>query len=160
MQQTNLDRWLRKKYVYYTQVYCNTLPREMPAKISVEETTKSTGGRFLYRLTTNDDAALVEVSKRLESENITYTSRVAEKTGMAARLFNDPLNSFTYRVAWIIFILIIISIILSGLPVYIWNTYTELPEAKEEARMEVIDSTTLLSHAPSYPSYFRQNLTS
>ncbi len=160
MQQTTLDRWLREKYVYFSQVYCNTLPREIPPKITVEETTKDTGGRYLYRLTTNDNEALVEVSKRLESENITYTSRVGEKTGMAARLFNDPLNSFTYRVAWIIFMIVIISIILSGLPVYIWKTYTEMPVDKEEAKMEVINSTLLFSHAPSYPSYFRQNLTS
>ncbi len=160
MQQTTFDRWLRKKYVYYTQVYCNTLPRELPPKISVEETKKETGGRYLYRLTTTDDDALVAVSKSLESENITYTSRVAEKTGLAARLFNDPFNSFTYRVAWVIFILIIISIIASGLPVYIWKTYTQLPEDKEEARMEVIDSTLLYSHATSSPLYLRQYLNS
>ncbi|MDF1740136.1 MAG: hypothetical protein P1U86_13320 [Verrucomicrobiales bacterium] len=160
MQQTALDRWLRKKFVYYTQVYCNTLPREIPPRITVEETTKESGGRFLYRLTTNDDASLLEISKGLERENITYTSRVAEKKGLAARLFNDPFKSFTYRVAWIIFILIIISIILSGLPVYLWKTYTELPEDKEEARMEVIESTSLLSHVSSYPYYYGQRLNS
>lgn len=161
MQQTSFDRWLRKKYVYYTQVYCNTLPREMPDKISVEETTRETGGRYLYRLTTTDDSALVEVSKRLESENITYTSRVAEKAGMAARLFNDPFKSFTYRIAWAIFIIIILSIILSGLPVYIWKTYTGHPDDEaKEARMERIDTTLLLSHAPSYSPYLRHHLNS
>lgn len=161
MQQTTFDRYLRKKYVLYSQVYCNTLPREIPPNISVEETTKDTGGRYLYRLTTTDEVALVEVSKRLESENITYTSRVGEKSGLAARLFNDPFKSFTYRVAWIIFIIIILSIILSGLPVYIWKTYTVRPEEKtKEAGMEVIDSTLLLSHAPSYSPYFRHNLNS
>lgn len=160
MQQTAFDQWLRKKYVYYTQVYCNTLPREIPAMISVEETTKETGGRYLYRLTTTDDSALVEVSKRLERENITYTSRVAEKEGLAGRFFNDPLKSFTYRVVWIIFMISIISIIASGLPVYIWETYTQPIEEKEEAKVETFDSTTLLSHATSYSPYFQQDFNS
>jgi hypothetical protein len=55
-----------------------------------------------------------ELTALLEVANITYTSRVSERTGTASKLFNNPEKSFSLQVAWMIFISIIIAIAFSG----------------------------------------------
>lgn len=144
MQQTNLDRWLRKKYVYSTNVYCNTLPRVVPDDVVVEETTDEAGGMYLYRLKAPTDAVLNELTARLEVENITYTSRVADETAATGKLFNNPHKSFTMQVAWLVFILVIVGFIASGIPTKLWNKYTateEDPGKKKQARIEQLENT-------------------
>ena len=132
MQQTSFDTYLRRKYVHVAQVYCNTLPRSLPHGINVEETTEESGTRYLYRLTAEDEKALTELTAHLEVENITYTSRIADNEGMQDKLFNDPNRSFTMQVAWIIFIIAILSIAFSGLPVHLWKTLSEDPNPIEK----------------------------
>lgn len=124
MQQTKLDRALQRKFVQRTQVFCNTLPYSIPQGVRVDETTEESGGRYLYRLTAPNDAALNELTAHLEVANITYTARIKDQEGLSGRLFNNPNKSFTMRIAWIIFTILILSIILSGLPVKIWNDLT------------------------------------
>ncbi|HRQ87839.1 MAG TPA: hypothetical protein PLA50_03515 [Bacteroidia bacterium] len=121
MQQTAIDRWLRKEFVYVSKVFTNTLPSHLPAKVRLEESGSESDGRYRYRFTAADDRQLSELTALLEMENITYTTRVFERGGMAGKLFNDPNKSFTLRVAWILFTLFIISIITSGLPIRLWN---------------------------------------
>ena len=143
MQQTNLDRWLRKKYVYTTHVYCNTLPRALPDDVVVDETTEEAGGMYLYRLLVPNDAALNELTARLEVENITYTSRVADETAASGKFFNNPNKSFTMQLAWLIFVLIIVGIIASGIPTRLWLKYTaDVDEiGKKKAAIETIDTS-------------------
>ena len=129
MQQTNLDRFLRKKYVYVTYVYTNTLPKALPYGVTVDETTEEMGGIYLYRMTAVSDDQLNELTARLEVENITYTSRIADQEGMSDKMFNNSNRSFTMQIAWLIFIITILAVIFSGLPVYLWKTLS----AKEEA---------------------------
>lgn len=121
MQKTGIDRWLQKKYIYVTQVYCNTLPHHIPSGVNLDETTEETGGRYLYRFTAYNDRSLNELTAHLEVENITYTSRIAEAGGMKAKLFNNPKKSFTMGVFWIIFIIAVLAVIFSGLPVRLWK---------------------------------------
>jgi len=122
MQQTALDRTLKRKFVYYTHVYCNTLPHSLPPKVLLEETTPEMGSLYLYRITVQNERLLNEVTARLEVENITYTSRVAERQGLRQKTFGNPHKSFTMQVAWAVFILILIGVVLSGLPGYLWRT--------------------------------------
>jgi len=130
MQQTNIDRFLRKKYVYVTYVYTNTLPKALPYGVTVDETTAEMGSMYLYRMTAVTDEQLNELAARLEVENITYTSRIADQAGMKDKMFNDSNRSFTMQIAWLIFLISILAIIFSGLPVYLWKTLSEkeMPE--------------------------------
>ena len=121
MQKTALDRWLQKKFVYVCKVYCNTLPAAVPEGAILEETTESSGGRYLYCITVEDDDQLNELTAKLEVANITYTSRVSERGGLVGRLFNPPGKSFTLQVAWLCFTIIVLSVIFSGLPVRVWE---------------------------------------
>ncbi|MAS95823.1 MAG: hypothetical protein CMO55_21680 [Verrucomicrobiales bacterium] len=132
MQKTGIDRWLQKKYIYVTQVYCNTLPHHIPSGVNLDETTEETGGRYLYRFTANNDRALNELTAHLEVENITYTSRISEAGGMKAKLFNNPQKSFTMGVFWIIFIIAILAVIFSGLPVKMWKELSVQDESELE----------------------------
>ena len=145
MQQTQIDRWLRKKYVYISHVYCNTLPQGLPYGVTVEETTADCGGRYRYRLTPKNDKILDELTAHLEVANITYTSRIADHEGMGDKMLNDPNKSFTMQVAWLIFIIAILSIIFSGLPVHLWNTLSADEEETDgkKAQLIQVESTEL-----------------
>jgi hypothetical protein len=124
MQQTKLDRMMQRKFVQRTQIFCNTLPYAIPPGVEVDETTAESGGRYLYRLTAPNDAALNELTAHLEVANITYTARIKDEEGLAGKIFNNPNKSFTMQIAWVIFTIIIISVLISGLPVKIWNDLT------------------------------------
>lgn len=124
MQQTKFDRLMQRKFVQRTQVFCNTLPYAIPDGVQVDETTEESGGRYLYRLTAPNDAALNELTAHLEVANITYTARIKEEGGLAGKMFNNPNKSFTMQIAWAIFTIIIAAILFSGLPVKIWNDLT------------------------------------
>ena len=133
MQQTSFDRWLRKKYVYSTHVYCNTLPHTVPEGVTVDETSEEMGGRYLYRFTARSEQQLNELTAHLEVANITYTSRVADASGARGKMFNNPNKSFTMQISWLIFIIAILAILFSGLPVHLWKTLSvESEEDKEK----------------------------
>src|SRR5690606_30858547 len=121
MQQTKLDRALQRRFVQRTQVFCNTLPYHIPHGVQVDETNEESGSRYLYRLTAPNDAALNGLTARREFANITYTARITDRVGLSAKLFNIPNRSFTMRVAWVIFTIVILSIMFSCLPLRMWN---------------------------------------
>ena len=121
MQQTSFDRWLQRRFVHQTRFYCNTLPRSLPRGVLLVETDAEKGGRYLYRITARDEGVIGEITSALEAENITYTSRVSERAGIAARLFCNPNRSFTMSVLWISFVIVCLALIFSGLPGEAWQ---------------------------------------
>jgi len=139
MQQTKLDRMMQRKFVQRTQIFCNTLPYAIPNGVKVDETTAESGGRYLYRLTAPNDAALNELTAHLEVANITYTARIKDEEGLAGKMFNNPNKSFTMQVVWVIFTIIIITVILSGMPVKIWNELTADAEYIIEEPKKIIE---------------------
>lgn len=144
MQQTSFDRYLARKYLHVSHVYCNTLPQDLPRGVKVEETTEESGTRYLYRMTPANDKVLKELTKNLEAENITFTSRIADKQGIPNKLFNNPNKSFTMQVAWLILLIAVISVAASGLPVYLWKTLSVDPDPIEKRdRPKIIDKSKL-----------------
>lgn len=121
MQQTSIDRWLRKEFVYTCRVYCNTLPQDIPDGVTLDESDDDSSGRYRYCFTVFNDKQMSELTARLEVANITYTSRVVEKGGTQGKLFNNPEKSFTLQVGWAILILFVIAIAFSPLPVRLWK---------------------------------------
>ncbi|MCB1077228.1 MAG: hypothetical protein KDM63_02130 [Verrucomicrobiae bacterium] len=138
MQQTNLDLWLRRKFVYITRVYCNTLPERIPLGMVVEEAPEESGGRYLYKLSTRSENLLRELVSSLETANITYTSRVEDRQVWFTKLLTDPHRSFTFRVVWVIIVFCIAMFLLLGGPQKIWAKLTEEEKPKEEKK-EVSD---------------------
>jgi hypothetical protein len=131
MQQTQFDRWLRKKFIYINRIYCNTLPHGLPTGLRIEEAPEESGGRYLYKLSTRSDRVLAEVTYLLEAENITYTARVEDRRTFWNRLFNHPQKSFSFRVAWALIAVAGLIFSLSGMPQEIWAKLTE-EEVEEE----------------------------
>ena len=145
MQQTSLDRWLRKKYVYKTNIFTNTLPQDIPPGVTVEETSEEMGGMYLYRFTAKTEQQLNELTARLEMANITYTSRVIGSSGTSEKLFGNPNKSFTMQVSWVIFIIAVLAIIFSGLPVHLWKTLSvedEAEKGKKPPSSKIVDFLT------------------
>ncbi len=124
MQQTSLDRWLQRKFVHRTHVYCNTLPGSIPRRASVKEAAPGDGGLYRYRITADSERTVREITRRLESENITYTSRVTDREGIAARLFANPHRSFTLGVVWLLVVALIVALMVSGQPGELWRALT------------------------------------
>lgn len=116
MQQTPLDRWLRRKFVYITRVYCNTLPADLPPELTVEEAPEESGGRFLYKLSTTSDDVLRGVVEEMKKQNVTYTSRIEDKKVWYARFLNNPHKSFTFRCVWVGLAVSALILAFSGLP--------------------------------------------
>jgi hypothetical protein len=133
MQQTAIDRWLRKEFVYICKVFCNTLPHHVPDGVTLEESADDGAGRYRYCFTVFNDKQMSELTALLEVANITYTSRVSERAGTAGKLFNNPEKSFSLQVAWMVLILIIITIAFSGIPVRLW-TYLSADEDEAPAK--------------------------
>ncbi|MCB1063130.1 MAG: hypothetical protein KDN20_09440 [Verrucomicrobiae bacterium] len=133
MQQTPLDRWLRRKFIYITRVYCNTLPGDLPPGLTVEEAPEESGGRYLYKMTVSNDAVLKAVVEELQSRNITYTSRVEDRNVWYGKFLNNPHKSFTYRCTWIMIGMTGLIFAISGAPGKIWDSL-----ADEEVEEEVV----------------------
>lgn len=131
MQQTSIDRWLRRQFVYVCTIYCNSLPEEMiPKGVRVDDAGDGNPGRYRYCLTVSNDRQLRQLASALELAGITYTSRVTERGGAVGRLFNHPDKSFTLQIAWIAFMAIIIAVAISGLPIRLW-IYLSADDAEE-----------------------------
>lgn len=142
MQQTSIDRWLRNQFVYVCKVYTNSLPSQVPENVILDDAGGDSQGMYRYCFTIRNNKQMSELTAHLEVANITYTSRVSERDGLVGKLFNNPERSFTLRVAWILFTILIISIILSGLPVRLWNQLSADDKAPSK-------QTTHASQAPA-----------
>lgn len=137
MQQTKLDLWLRRKFVYINRVYCNTLPDLLPLGLQVEEAPEESGGRYLYKLTTRSERILKDLVQALELQNITYTSRVDDIHAWYTRFLNNPHKSFTFTMVWAMIGFTGFVFAISGAPQKIWAALMdEEEEVAEEAKPE------------------------
>ena len=147
MQQTSLDRWLRKKFIYINRVYCNTLPQgSLPFGVGVEEAPEESGGRYLYKISTRSERVLGRITEQLESENITYTSRVEDRRTPLNWLFNHPHKSFTMRLIWVLIGLAGTAFSLSGMPQKIWAVLNEEEVPEEELVQEKPEQDVRIYH--------------
>lgn len=142
MQQTQLDLWLRRRFVYINRVYCNTLPERLPLGLLVEEAPEESGGRYLYKLTTRSEPVLKDLVQALEMQNITYTSRVDDLEAWYTKYLNNPHKSFTFSMVWVLFGVMGFIFAVSGAPQKIWaalmdeeKTEEVIAEKEEDAKV-------------------------
>lgn len=145
MQQTRLDRWLIKKFIHINRIYCNTLPEDIPWGIKVEEAPAESGGRFLYKLTTQSEKLLGNLTEELSMQNITYTSRVEERKVWYGKFLNNPHKSFTYRMVWTSLGVFSFLFAVSGIPKMILDHLLADQEVVEEV-VEVEEKEAKIFH--------------
>ena len=138
MQQTSLDRFLRKKLVYITRIYCNTLPKKVPFGVNVETAPEESGGRYQYKLSTRSEAMVTTISERLGQENITYTTRIEDRNVWFAKYFNHPQKSFTYRMTWLGIFVMMGILTACGMPMKLWNHLTADEKSEDELAAETV----------------------
>lgn len=134
MQQTNIDRWLRKKFLFITSMYTNTLPDELPSGLDITEAGEETGARYRYKLTTRNEQVIEEAAECFRMQNITYTSRVSDRKVWFSKCLTNRQKSVTFQGIWLLITIGVVAFILSGIPVMVWQSLVaeEVEEGQEE----------------------------
>lgn len=133
MQQTKLDRHLREKYSFVTHVFSNTKPKEIPAGVRCDELDREKGAPYKFRYSSRKYALIQKLARCLESENITYTSRVVDRKVWYGKWINNPRKSFSYRMFWISLLVAIVAFAFSPLPGML-VAYINAEEEKEDPK--------------------------
>ena len=136
MQQTSFDQWLRRKFLFVTQIYCNTLPEGLPEELSVEEADEESGGRYHYTMKTRDDELVADTVECFRMQNITYTSRVYDRDVWFAKYLNNRTKSMTFRIVWLSMFLAFVGFVFSGAPMAIVHYVMDEEEEVEEVEAE------------------------
>lgn len=100
MQQTKLDHWLRRKFVHETWVFCNTLPSGLDERFRVKEAAQGQPASHRYRVTPENDEALLDLVERFRMEGITYAATIQDKAGALASWIGRPGRSCTCEAVW------------------------------------------------------------
>jgi len=151
MQQTPLDRWLRKKFLFVTSLYCNTLPDDLPKELVIDEAGEESGARFRYKLTTRSEEIIEDATECFRMQNITYTSRVSDREVWFSKYLNNRQKSITFQLIWVLFALAAVGIVFSGAPVKLWHALVdeetdeeiaEFDDPDDDIKISTIDSST------------------
>ena len=79
MQLTQIDRWLRERFIYQTHVYTMRLPESgLSGQVTVEELEESPSRRYRYRLIVNAKRDLESLLTALRSGNQMFVTRIVE----------------------------------------------------------------------------------
>ncbi len=132
MQQTSFDLWLRKKFLFVTALYCNTLPEDLPPELTIEEAADESGARFRYKLETRREDVIEDATECFRMQNITYTSRVSDRKVWFSKYLNNRKKSVSFQLIWVLIMLGLAGFVFSGIPVKVWNSLIEEEPAVEE----------------------------
>jgi hypothetical protein len=121
MQQTSFDQWLRRKFLFVTQIYCNTLPEDLPEELAVEEADEESGGRYRYTMSTRDELLVADAVECFRMQNVTYTTRVHDRDVWFAKYLNSRTKSMTFRIVWLCMFLALVGFVFSGAPLAIYH---------------------------------------
>jgi hypothetical protein len=116
MQQSRLDHWLKRKFVHETQIYCNTLPQSLDARFMVVEAPAGQPASHRYRVTADNEDALLDLVERFRGEGITYAATIQEKSGRLSNWICRPGRSVTCEVIWMLLIAVGVGCLLYFLP--------------------------------------------
>lgn len=102
MQLTRIDRWLRKRFVYETQVQTLRRPESIPAGIRMVELPETPGKRFRFLFTIRNDKLSERFIHQLRDENLMFSTAVVDRKGWHVRWVAPPERSLTWFVIWVI----------------------------------------------------------
>lgn len=101
MQLTQLDRWLRERFIYRTHIYTMRLPEAgVPSQVLVEELEDSPTRRYRYRLIVNAKRDVEALLHTLREGNQMFATRVVETDPWYKPIIAPKGKSFCFRVFW------------------------------------------------------------
>ena len=101
MQLTQIDRWLRERFIYETHVYTMRLPESgLSNQITIEELEASPSRRYRYRLIVNAKRDLESLLQALRSGNQMFATRIVETDPWYRPIIAPKGKSFFFRTFW------------------------------------------------------------
>lgn len=102
MQQTPLDHFLKKRFVYRYEISCNRIPPEIPPGITLSTGKDSDHGKWGHLLLCDNEDAYQNVIALLRSHRILFFPTINEREGVVGHIFNPtgPHSSFTWNSFW------------------------------------------------------------
>ena len=101
MQLTQIDRWLRERFIYQTHVYTMRLPESgLSGQVTVEELEESPSRRYRYRLIVNAKRDLESLLTALRSGNQMFVTRIVETDPWYRPIIAPRGKSFFFRTFW------------------------------------------------------------
>jgi len=101
MQLTQIDRWLRERFIYQTHVYTMRLPESgLSERVAIEELEESAGRRYRYRLIVNAKRDLESLLTALRSGNQMFVTRIVERDPWYRPIIAPRGKSFFFRTFW------------------------------------------------------------
>ena len=121
MQLTLLDRWLKERFIYETQIFTLRIPDELPSGAEVDEVEQKKSGNYRHRITVKDNKIADQVLVCLKENQIMHATHVVEGNYWYNKHISPKGKSFTYM--WILrfFTMSFISLAVYGVVLLIQN---------------------------------------
>ena len=101
MRLTQIDRWLRERFIYQTHVYTRRLPESgLPSQVTIEELEESPSRRYRYRLIVRAKRDLESLLTALRSGNQMFATRIVETDPWYRPIIAPKGKSFFFRTFW------------------------------------------------------------
>jgi hypothetical protein len=102
MQQTQLDHFLKKRFVYRYEISCNRIPPQLPKGITLSTGKDSDHGKWGHLLLCDDEDAYQNAIALLRSHRILFFPTINEREGIVGYVLNPERSygSFTWNSFW------------------------------------------------------------
>lgn len=102
MQQTLVDHYLKKRFVFRYEIFCNRLPPQLPPKVKLSTGIDSDHGKWGHLLACEDEDAYQNSIALLRSNRILFFPTIGEREGIVGYVLNPapPHLSFTWNWLW------------------------------------------------------------
>ena len=102
MQLTRFDRWLRRRFVYETQVQTLRRPESIPGGIRVRELPEVPGKRFRFHFSIRNDKLAETFILQLKEENLMFSTTVTDRQGWHVKWVAPTNRSVFWTLVWCI----------------------------------------------------------
>jgi hypothetical protein len=102
MQQTSLDHFLKKRFVFQYEISCNRIPPTLPKGVTLSTGKDSDHGKWGHLLTCEDEDAYQSLIALLRSQRILFFPTIIEREGLIGHVLNPEgvYQSFTWNSFW------------------------------------------------------------
>jgi hypothetical protein len=102
MQQTLVDHYLKKRFVYRYEIFCNRLPPSLPLGVRLSTGQDADHGKWGHLLSCENEEAYQNSIALLRSNRILFFPTIGEREGVVGYVLNPapPHLSFTWNSLW------------------------------------------------------------
>lgn len=120
MQLTRFDRWLRKKFVYETNLYSLRKPEVIPSGVTVEELPEAPGRQYRFKFSATSEKSANELIKIFAEHNQMYTTRIVDRSTWYVPFLAPKDKSVSWWCVWVVISMIAAFTMASGVR-SLWN---------------------------------------